>query len=237
MPTAATHLWAFPPLTWTAGERCAVLSFVAFLFDKCMRGAARTRPSITDVNPFTPTLRRAATITRPRKSPSNPNDCMPPAIPISTSRNGSCAASPTNAGERADCQRQTAKSSQPQGREQRIAVASGGRSCRRCAAFYRSGTRQLSQLRSKERIPPRYFTALLPMDCSACGGSYGSLQSDRCRCLGRPRREQELLIQLPTPVEARGIHGLSLAGTGPRQQANGLCRSTLEVTFEAGATL
>jgi 2,4-dienoyl-CoA reductase-like NADH-dependent reductase (Old Yellow Enzyme family) len=33
-----------------------------------------------------------------------------------------------------------------------------------------------------------------------------------------------------------GIHGLSLAGTGPRQQAKSLCRSALEVTLRAGAT-
>jgi hypothetical protein len=40
-------------------------------------------------------------------------------------------------------------------------------------------------------------------------------------------------IQLPTTVEARRIHGLSLAGTRPRQQDKGLCRSALEVTFRA----
>lgn len=84
-------------------------SFVAFFFDKCMRGAARTRPSITDVDPFAPGT---------QESSHNHQ-----AIPISTSRNGSCAASPTNAGERADRQRRTAESSHPQGRQRQPFVS------------------------------------------------------------------------------------------------------------------
>jgi hypothetical protein len=44
------------------------------------------------------TVRSAAMITGPRKRPTSPNDCIPPRIPISTSRKGSSAVPPIRAG-------------------------------------------------------------------------------------------------------------------------------------------
>jgi hypothetical protein len=44
------------------------------------------------------TVRSAAMITGPRKSPTNPNDFSPPRIPISTNRNGSRVLPPMSAG-------------------------------------------------------------------------------------------------------------------------------------------
>jgi hypothetical protein len=41
---------------------------------------------------------KAAMITGPRKRPSNPNDCMPPIIPINTTRNGIRTALPISTG-------------------------------------------------------------------------------------------------------------------------------------------
>src|ERR1700732_1981745 len=45
------------------------------------------------------TVSRATMITGPRNRPTNPNDCNPPSIPITTSRNGSRAVPPINAGK------------------------------------------------------------------------------------------------------------------------------------------
>jgi hypothetical protein len=59
---------------------------------------ARKAQSILAADPFAPDGQQRRMITGPRNRPSNPNDCIPPRIPISTSRNGTRVSPPISAG-------------------------------------------------------------------------------------------------------------------------------------------
>jgi hypothetical protein len=105
IPAHAIAVYASPPLSPVATQhplpnRCPPLTWAGL--SPAGHNSLRLAPSFDYQFPTSihsrHTVSRAAIITGPRKRPTNPNDCIPPTIPISTNRNGSCAVPPISAG-------------------------------------------------------------------------------------------------------------------------------------------